>query len=155
MGAPPDARQHGEEPKLRAGRGARRNLFGPVDHQQLRRDFQGLLRAGLQRATQRWNFDFRRGRPAEGALAWEELPCRDVPAFYRSRAVQGGRRAEGGAAAPAPDPGGTAGPEPPAGEEPKARMADKLAGAAKRRQTAITDFFAVKKAPRQESCPRL
>ncbi|NXL52923.1 CDN1B inhibitor, partial [Podilymbus podiceps] len=50
---------------------ARRNLFGPVDHEQLQQDFQRMLRSSVEGAQQKWNFDFLRDRPAEGLLQWE------------------------------------------------------------------------------------
>ncbi|NXV84479.1 CDN1A inhibitor, partial [Calonectris borealis] len=50
---------------------ARRNLFGPVDHEQLRQDFQHMLHNSVERAQQKWNFDFLRDRPVEGLLQWE------------------------------------------------------------------------------------
>lgn len=69
--------------KLKGGP-VRRNLFGPVDHQQLKRDFQRLLSVGVEAANKRWNFDFRSEKPGEApGVEWEELRCQDVPAFYR------------------------------------------------------------------------
>lgn len=68
----------------------RRNLFGPVDHQQLQQDFQRLLCMSVEVAKQRWNFDFQSERPAAGAVEWEELHWQDVPAFYRSCVVRSG-----------------------------------------------------------------
>lgn len=68
----------------------RRNLFGPVDHQQLQQDFQRLFCMSVEVAKQRWNFDFQRDQPAPGSIEWEELPCQDVPAFYRSCVVRAG-----------------------------------------------------------------
>ncbi|KFP25837.1 Cyclin-dependent kinase inhibitor 1, partial [Colius striatus] len=50
---------------------AQRNLFGPVDHEQLHQDFQHMLRSSVERAQQKWNFDFLRDVPAEGLLQWE------------------------------------------------------------------------------------
>lgn len=67
----------------------RRNLFGPVDHSQLQRDFERLLHVGVQTASRRWNFDFQNEKPGSGSgVEWEELSCRDVPAFYRSCMVR-------------------------------------------------------------------
>nr|XP_033808576.1 cyclin-dependent kinase inhibitor 1B-like isoform X2 [Geotrypetes seraphini] len=66
---------------------ARRNLFGPVDHEQLQRDFQQQLRGSLEAARRKWSFDFARDLPSEGALEWEPLGCQEVPAFYRSQAL--------------------------------------------------------------------
>lgn len=68
----------------------RRNLFGPVDHQQLQQDFQRLFCMSVEVAKQRWNFDFQRDQPAPGSIEWEELPCQDVPAFYHSCVVRPG-----------------------------------------------------------------
>ncbi|NWR53897.1 CDN1A inhibitor, partial [Bucorvus abyssinicus] len=62
----------------------RRNLFGPVDHEQLQQDFQYVLRNSIEGAQQKWNFDFLRDTPAEGLLQWEELKGHEVPAFYHS-----------------------------------------------------------------------
>ncbi|NXV49691.1 CDN1A inhibitor, partial [Uria aalge] len=50
---------------------AQRNLFGAIDHEQLRQDFQHMLRNSMERAQQKWNFDFLRDTPAEGLLQWE------------------------------------------------------------------------------------
>ncbi|NXJ85265.1 CDN1A inhibitor, partial [Trogon melanurus] len=50
---------------------ARRNLFGPIDHEQLRQDFQHMLRSSIEGAQQKWNFDFLRDTPTEGLLQWE------------------------------------------------------------------------------------
>ncbi|XP_075617078.1 cyclin-dependent kinase inhibitor 1 isoform X1 [Balearica regulorum gibbericeps] len=82
--------QHrGEKMERRPGKTthARRNLFGPVDHEQLQRDFQHMLRNGIEGAQQKWNFDFLRDTPAEGLLQWEELEGHEVPAFYHSCVV--------------------------------------------------------------------
>ncbi|KFV93346.1 Cyclin-dependent kinase inhibitor 1B, partial [Eurypyga helias] len=49
----------------------RRRLFGPVDHERLRWDFQHMLRNNAEGAQQKWNFDFLRGTPVEGLLQWE------------------------------------------------------------------------------------
>ncbi|NWX91449.1 CDN1A inhibitor, partial [Nothoprocta ornata] len=48
-----------------------RNLFGPIDHQQLQSDFQDLLRQQLEEAQHRWNFDFETDTPLEGRFKWE------------------------------------------------------------------------------------
>ncbi|NXS69212.1 CDN1A inhibitor, partial [Pandion haliaetus] len=70
----------------------RRNLFGPVDHEQLRWDFQHMLRNSVEGAQQKWNFDFLQDMPAEGLLQWEELEGHKVPAFYHSCVVGDARR---------------------------------------------------------------
>lgn len=67
----------------------RKNLFGPVDHQQLQQDFQRLLCMSVEVANKRWNFDFQSDVPLEGSsIKWEALRCQDVPAFYRSCTVR-------------------------------------------------------------------
>lgn len=74
------------------GIGVRRNLFGPVDHQQLQQDFHRLLCMNVEVAKQRWNFDFQSESPTPGLVEWEEMQCQDVPAFYRSCVVKTGKR---------------------------------------------------------------
>lgn len=74
------------------GMTVRRNLFGPVDHQQLQQDFHRLLRMSVEVAKQRWNFDFQSECPTSGSIEWEEIQCQDVPAFYRSSVVRVGKR---------------------------------------------------------------
>lgn len=67
----------------------RRNLFGPVDHNQLQQDFERLLCMSVEVANKRWNFDFQSEKPGSGSgVEWEELRCQDVPAFYRSCTVR-------------------------------------------------------------------
>ncbi|KFO82281.1 Cyclin-dependent kinase inhibitor 1, partial [Cuculus canorus] len=48
-----------------------RNLFGPIDHEQLRQDFQHMLQNSIEGAQQKWNFDFLQDTPLEGLLQWE------------------------------------------------------------------------------------
>ncbi|KAG7320313.1 hypothetical protein KOW79_016166 [Hemibagrus wyckioides] len=113
------------------GMGVRRNLFGPVDHQQLQQDFHRLLCMSMEVAKQRWNFDFQTDRPIPGLMEWDEIQCEDVPAFYHSCVVRTGkRRLEVPISA-----GGTLAYR---GNELKKR-------AVKYKQAAITDFFTVKK----------
>ncbi|XP_074833931.1 cyclin-dependent kinase inhibitor 1 isoform X2 [Carettochelys insculpta] len=50
-----------------------RNLFGPVDHEQLQNDFQDLMRRHLEEAQRRWNFDFETETPLEGEFKWERV----------------------------------------------------------------------------------
>ncbi|XP_076860966.1 cyclin-dependent kinase inhibitor 1D [Brachyhypopomus gauderio] len=135
----------------------RRSLFGPVDHVQLHQDFQKLLGKSVEVAKQRWNFDFQRDRPVPGPMEWEELPCQDVPAFYRSCVVRAGaaqRRLE-----PAGDAGEASGCSSAAtdGEEylevrargvyrgTRLEKREPAPLGLKRRQATIPDFFAVKK----------
>ncbi|XP_043083860.1 cyclin-dependent kinase inhibitor 1C [Puntigrus tetrazona] len=63
--------------------GTRRNLFGPVDHDKLRRELSSKLSEISERDQLRWNFSFGEGQPLEGALKWEECRAEDCPQFYR------------------------------------------------------------------------
>ncbi|XP_072529329.1 cyclin-dependent kinase inhibitor 1D [Salminus brasiliensis] len=136
----------GEEDMKPRVAAVRRNLFGPVDHQQLQQDFQRLLCMSVEVAKQRWNFDFQSERPAAGAVEWEEMRWQDVPAFYRSCVVRAGapkRRLE----APV-NSGGEEYLELRArgsfrGAKLEKRMSTPLG--IKHRQATITDFFTVKK----------
>ncbi|XP_050767276.1 cyclin-dependent kinase inhibitor 1 isoform X1 [Gymnogyps californianus] len=56
-----------------------RNLFGPVDHQQLQNDFEDLLRQQLEEAQQRWNFNFETETPLEGHFKWERVLLAEEP----------------------------------------------------------------------------
>ncbi|XP_041819877.1 cyclin-dependent kinase inhibitor 1D [Chelmon rostratus] len=136
--------------KLKVGP-VRRNLFGPVDHQQLQQDFERLLRMSVEVANKRWNFDFNRERPGEGSnIEWEELRCQDVPVFYRSCTVrpvalpQGDRRTSSSSGEGSPGSSSSSG----SGDEyleVTTRGCYRLKWQTKRRQSAITDFFMVKK----------
>ncbi|KAL6459948.1 hypothetical protein MHYP_G00317070 [Metynnis hypsauchen] len=147
----------GEENMKPRAAAVRRNLFGPVDHQQLHQDFQRLLCMSMEVAKQRWNFDFQSEQPAAGPVEWEELRWQDVPAFYRSCVVRAGtisRRLE----APV-NPIGSLGCSSVAvsGEEylelraraafrgPKLEKRMSAPLGVKHRQATITDFFTLKK----------
>ncbi|XP_025036705.1 cyclin-dependent kinase inhibitor 1-like isoform X1 [Pelodiscus sinensis] len=84
----------GEQTEWRPAKSTRvrRNLFGPVDHEQLQQDFQHMLHSSMEGAQQKWNFDFLRDMPAKGLLQWEELQNHDVPVFYHSCVVGEARK---------------------------------------------------------------
>lgn len=65
--------------------GTCRNLFGPVDHDELRRELTSKLKEIGDRDRLRWNFDFGDEQPLDGELEWEASPAGDCPAFYRER----------------------------------------------------------------------
>ncbi|XP_070610806.1 cyclin-dependent kinase inhibitor 1-like [Erythrolamprus reginae] len=69
----------------------KRNLFGPVDHDQLLQEFQSMMRSSMEQAKQRWNFDFFQDTPIVGLLQWEELRGHEVPAFYRTHIARESR----------------------------------------------------------------
>lgn len=60
-----------------------RNLFGPVDHEELSRDMKAKMREISERDQQRWNFDFNTDTPLDGDYQWEEVEVERTPAFYR------------------------------------------------------------------------
>uniref|UniRef100_A0A3Q4AC00 Cyclin-dependent kinase inhibitor 1C n=1 Tax=Mola mola TaxID=94237 RepID=A0A3Q4AC00_MOLML len=60
-----------------------RNLFGPVDHDELSQDMKAKLREISECDQQRWNFDFEANTPLDGDYKWEEVPVESTPAFYQ------------------------------------------------------------------------
>ncbi|KAM9845900.1 cyclin-dependent kinase inhibitor 1D isoform 2-T2 [Aulostomus maculatus] len=136
--------------KLKVGP-VRRNLFGPVDHQQLQQDFQRLLCMSVEVANKRWNFDFESDVPKQGPnIEWEELRYQDVPMFYRSCTVRPVERLKGmrrtsfssGEGSPVSSSSSGSGDEY---LEVTTRGCYRLQRPGKHRQSAITDFFMVKK----------
>ncbi|XP_009483430.1 cyclin-dependent kinase inhibitor 1 [Pelecanus crispus] len=137
------------EQRLRKTTHARRNLFGPIDHEQLRQDFQHMLHSSVKGAQQKWNFDFLRDTPAEGLLQWEELEGHEVPTFYHSCVVGGARR-------PLQHLNWPLGREDKShhfsqvGLTEKPKTSEKTGGkriseGKKRRQTSLTDYYSAKK----------
>lgn len=60
-----------------------RNLFGPVDHEELRRDLKGHLQEIEETSSARWNFDFLSQTPLlNGRFEWELVDSKDIPRFY-------------------------------------------------------------------------
>lgn len=60
-----------------------RNLFGPVDHDQLRRDLKQKLHEIAEEDSRRWNFNFEREAPLPGRFQWEEVPADCAAPFYQ------------------------------------------------------------------------
>ncbi|KAF7253769.1 Cyclin-dependent kinase inhibitor 1 [Varanus komodoensis] len=66
-----------------------KNLFGSVNHEQLQKDFQSLMRTQLEEARQKWNFDFETETPLEGPYKWEKvshlkmLPSQDLLSYTK------------------------------------------------------------------------
>ncbi|XP_031724714.1 cyclin-dependent kinase inhibitor 1C [Anarrhichthys ocellatus] len=67
-----------------------RNLFGPVDHDELSREMKDKQREISERDQQRWNFNFEANTPLVGDYEWEEVPVDTTPVFYQD-SVQNGR----------------------------------------------------------------
>lgn len=65
-----------------------RSLFGPIDHDELRRETKSRLREISERDRRKWNFNFATDTPLQGGqYQWEEGG--DVPAFYRETVQRG------------------------------------------------------------------
>ncbi|GCB78133.1 hypothetical protein scyTo_0019365, partial [Scyliorhinus torazame] len=59
-----------------------RNLFGPVNHDELNRDLEQKQREIREQDSRRWNYDFERDTPLDGIYKWEAAERKDVPNFY-------------------------------------------------------------------------
>lgn len=59
-----------------------RSLFGPVDHEQLRRDLKLRLKEIMDQDRRRWNFDFQSETPMSGRFQWEQVPTACAAALY-------------------------------------------------------------------------
>ncbi|KAJ7344380.1 hypothetical protein JRQ81_000330 [Phrynocephalus forsythii] len=70
---------------LHARTGVCRNLFGPVDHEELGRELKSKLREICEDSQRRWDYNFQTETPLAGSgrLQWEEVEGDEVPAFYR------------------------------------------------------------------------
>ena len=75
---------------LHARTGACRNLFGPIDHEELNREMKSKLREISERDQQRWNFNFEANSPLVGNYQWVESPVEATPGFYQD-SVQTGK----------------------------------------------------------------
>ncbi|XP_032077390.1 cyclin-dependent kinase inhibitor 1B [Thamnophis elegans] len=69
-----------------------RCLFGPVDRQELAREWQEQSRHLEEAGRRRWNFDFRREHPLEGRFEWQALDRAALPDFYSRPPRLGGAR---------------------------------------------------------------
>ncbi|XP_009704237.1 PREDICTED: cyclin-dependent kinase inhibitor 1-like [Cariama cristata] len=128
---------------------AQRNLFGPVDHEQLQQDFQHMMRNSVEGAQQKWNFDFLRDTPTEGLLQWEELEGHKVPAFYHSCVVENARRPLQRLNWPlGREDKGQHFAQVALTEKPKTSKktgGKRISEGKKRRQTSLTDYYSAKK----------
>ncbi|XP_062859877.1 cyclin-dependent kinase inhibitor 1C [Trichomycterus rosablanca] len=80
---------HGREARMRTR--VCRNLFGPVDHDELRQEIESKLREISERDEKRWNFNFSSGTPLDGDYEWEEA-SETSPGFYQESVQVGKRR---------------------------------------------------------------
>nr|XP_046250706.1 cyclin-dependent kinase inhibitor 1Ca [Scatophagus argus] len=63
-----------------------RSLFGPVDHDQLRRELKQKLKEITEQDSRRWNFNFQTETPLAGRFQWEEIPADCAAALYQESA---------------------------------------------------------------------
>lgn len=73
----------------RRAESVRRSLFGPVDHEQLRRELRQRLKEMSEQDSRRWNFDFQTDTPLAGRFQWEEVPLDCAAALYQESADRG------------------------------------------------------------------
>ncbi|XP_073721546.1 cyclin-dependent kinase inhibitor 1-like isoform X1 [Misgurnus anguillicaudatus] len=120
----------------------RRNLFGPVDHEQLQVEYSDALQKDLKEASRRWNFDFISEKPLEdGDFQWEVVSGDRVPVVYRSY------QTEEQLSGPSAD-GKENDPKTSEGFSSVLQTLEKTPEkkeAQKRKQTNITDFYQTKK----------
>ena len=62
----------------------RRCLFGPPDHERIRRGLDKALEENNTEMQSKWNFDFQKDSPLEGKFQWEVVEDNSyVPEFYK------------------------------------------------------------------------
>nr|XP_033809312.1 cyclin-dependent kinase inhibitor 1B [Geotrypetes seraphini] len=60
-----------------------RNLFGRVDREELKKEFEQQQKDMEDECKERWDFDFKNHRPLEGRrYQWEAMDLKDMPEFY-------------------------------------------------------------------------
>ncbi|KAF7701878.1 cyclin-dependent kinase inhibitor 1Bb [Silurus meridionalis] len=74
-----DAARLSDQPKPSACR----TLFGPVDHDELKRDLTAHLSEMEEAAAEQWEFDFSTHTPRQGAkFLWTLVDSAELPGFY-------------------------------------------------------------------------
>ncbi|KAM8917853.1 cyclin-dependent kinase inhibitor 1 isoform 2-T2 [Spinachia spinachia] len=124
---------------------ARRNLFGPLDREQLQVEYRAALQSDLEAACHRWGFDFISDKPLESSdFQWEGVPGTDVPLLYRS-STHGGQGAavkpQGKKESDPCSPGGCTLSQQNLEDTSRRRENTGL----KRKQTNLTDFYQAKR----------
>ncbi|XP_059344112.1 cyclin-dependent kinase inhibitor 1 [Ammospiza nelsoni] len=125
-----------------------RNLFGPVDHEQLQQDFEDKMKQQLEEAQQRWNFNFETETPLEGPFKWErmlvaEQAPQEVHSLVRAVISSDSRSSLAHRVPPKECGVGRICPEE-AQQSSKVCRAGSLQGL-KRGQTTIKDFYSAKR----------
>ena len=59
--------------ELGISRSCCRNLFGPIDHDQLRIELETELKRIADEKKRRWNFDFVKSEPVDGYFLWQRI----------------------------------------------------------------------------------
>ena len=82
-----------ERPNIVPSRSVCRNLFGPIDHEQLKADLLREKEEMIEEDTRTWNFDFENDIPLLGRYRWEKV-CPDLAkgrttSSFSSRASKG------------------------------------------------------------------
>lgn len=137
---------------------ARRNLFGPVDREQLQVEYQAALQKDLEEASNRWGFDFISDKPLESSdFQWEGIPGTKVPLLYRSCMLDRGQTEGQVVPVERVTPKGGRVGQPrrekeniPCSPDKRARDVEKTPEkrentGLKRKQTNITDFYQAKR----------
>ncbi|XP_067293591.1 cyclin dependent kinase inhibitor 1Ca [Pseudorasbora parva] len=62
-----------------------RNLFGPVDHEELHCEMKRKLQEISERDQSRWNFNFETNSPLPGDYEWETISEDTMPFFYKDK----------------------------------------------------------------------
>ncbi|KAK2914072.1 hypothetical protein QQF64_030074 [Cirrhinus molitorella] len=62
-----------------------RNLFGPVDHEELHCEMKRKLQEISERDQSRWNFNFETNKPLTGDYEWEAISEDTLPFFYTDK----------------------------------------------------------------------
>ncbi|XP_077083429.1 cyclin dependent kinase inhibitor 1Ca [Siphateles boraxobius] len=62
-----------------------RNLFGPVDHEELHCEMKHKLQEISERDQTRWNFNFETSSPLPGDYEWEAISEDAMPFFYKDK----------------------------------------------------------------------
>lgn len=62
-----------------------RNLFGPVDHEELHCEMKRKLQEISEREQTRWNFNFETNSPLPGDYEWEAISEDAMPFFYKDK----------------------------------------------------------------------
>lgn len=82
-----------ERPNIVPSRSVCRNLFGPVDHEQLKADLLREKEEIIKEDTRKWNFDFENDIPLLGRYLWEkmysDLARERTTSSFSSRASEG------------------------------------------------------------------